>query len=126
MYHWSPRPRSLEQLARNSRPSGPRVLPSARGPIPRISTRGSPSVTSGSARASRHELAGLRDLRSDRIGILAERDNSRIVLLRPGSIAELLGSFRRTDRCAEPMRLLLQRRLALGDRLLGHAAIQQH
>ena len=67
-----------------------------------------------------------RRLGADRIGILGERHRGGIVLPRLGQIAGLLRRFRRTKRGAETVRFLLQRRLVGGERMLGHAAVEQH
>src|SRR5262249_18770098 len=48
------------------------------------------------------------------------------MLPRLGQIADLLRRFRRAKRGAEAMRLLLQRRLVSSERVLGHAALEEH
>src|SRR6267154_5922058 len=75
------------------------------------------------ARAFRHERAGLRDLRSDRIGILRERDGRGVMRSRLLGIARLFRSRSGAERGSEPVRLLFQGRLVGGESFLGHATL---
>src|SRR5262245_26338457 len=80
----------------------------------------------GSTRALLHERARLRDLRPDRIGVLRERDGRGVVRARLRGIAGLFRGGGGAELGVQPMRLLVQRRLVCGERLLGHAALEQH
>src|SRR5262245_40638195 len=66
-----------------------------------------------------HEDPRGRDLGTDRIGTLGERNRGGIVLPRLGQIAGHLRRLRRAKRRTEAVRFLLQRRLVGGERILG-------
>src|SRR5437879_8557134 len=73
-----------------------------------------------------HRSPRFDDLGPARLGVLSKCDGRRVVLVGLIRVAGLRGGPRRTDRCAEPMRLFPERCLECSEGFPRLAMLEQH
>src|SRR5215218_4604887 len=121
------RPPAAPAASRRRAPRRRRPPPRAQG---RLQSRGRAAWPWSPCPGGRALVCGVlardNELRPDGVGLARERRELAVVLSRLALVAEALGGLRGSGDGIEAVRLLPERCLERGERLAGHAAVEQH